>query len=453
MSMMSIFRKDLEKFKKNISEAYLRANFEFDPSTLDDEIAMKIRWNPKPDKIRRANEYTYRLKEISPRQIKFIVQRLTLYLPVLFLFMSVGITVMIGGWLAALNRDFNLALFSLPSGIGLFLIGFIFFCYDTTPCHIFDLSLGYYWKGRNKISPIDMKKVKNRCRLQDIHAIQLLEEYVVDGYIYELNLVLKDGKRLNVIDLKEQAYFRSEAQRLGQFLNIPVWDATYGCQKCTKIEKSKSHLRTVKFNPSPLNDKIAMKTQWKPVKVGGGTNIRTHRLKEISPRRIEYIARGSVLCLLVVFVLLVVSIFVGISVIIAGGIAEFSRDSELIFFCIGPVIIGFSIIFLFFHYNTTPYIFDLNLGYYWEGRNKISPIDMKKVKNRCRLQDIHAIQLLERYCNDSGLYYSYELNLVLKDGKRLNVMDHSRRAHIRSDAQRLGQFLKVPIWDAIFEEV
>jgi Fe2+ transport system protein B len=49
--------------------------------------------------------------------------------------------------------------------------------------------------------------------------------------------------------------------------------------------------------------------------------------------------------------------------------------------------------------------------------------------------------------------YIYELNLVLKDGKRLNVMDHSRRAHIRSDAQRLGQFLKVPIWDAIFEEV
>ncbi|MGD9320846.1 MAG: hypothetical protein PVH99_12810, partial [Desulfobacteraceae bacterium] len=46
-------------------------------------------------------------------------------------------------------------------------------------------------------------------------------------------------------------------------------------------------------------------------------------------------------------------------------------------------------------------------------------------------------------------YYSYELNLVLRDSKRTNVMDHGDYEKLREDAQTLSQFLEKPVWDAI----
>jgi hypothetical protein len=45
-------------------------------------------------------------------------------------------------------------------------------------------------------------------------------------------------------------------------------------------------------------------------------------------------------------------------------------------------------------------------------------------------------------------YYSYELNLVLDDGSRINVVDHGNLDRLRSDAQTLSRFLDKPVWDA-----
>jgi len=41
------------------------------------------------------------------------------------------------------------------------------------------------------------------------------------------------------------------------------------------------------FDPSGLNDPIAMQTQWTPVK-SGGANFRTHKLVSIDPNRLEF---------------------------------------------------------------------------------------------------------------------------------------------------------------------
>ncbi len=45
-------------------------------------------------------------------------------------------------------------------------------------------------------------------------------------------------------------------------------------------------------------------------------------------------------------------------------------------------------------------------------------------------------------------YYSYELNLVLDDGSRINVVDHGNLDRLRGDAQTLSRFLDKPVWDA-----
>ena len=46
-------------------------------------------------------------------------------------------------------------------------------------------------------------------------------------------------------------------------------------------------------------------------------------------------------------------------------------------------------------------------------------------------------------------FYSYEINLVLKNGRRVNVADHGDLDSLRADADMLANFLEVPVWDAL----
>lgn len=66
------------------------------------------------------------------------------------------------------------------------------------------------------------------------------------------------------------------------------------------------------------------------------------------------------------------------------------------------------------------------------------------------LREVRALQLVREFVRgNKRSYYSYELNLVCADGRRLNVTDHGTLHAIRTDAYALADFLGVPIWDAI----
>ncbi len=47
------------------------------------------------------------------------------------------------------------------------------------------------------------------------------------------------------------------------------------------------------------------------------------------------------------------------------------------------------------------------------------------------------------------MFWSYELNLVLRNGKRINLIDHGNQRDIRWDAGNLSRMIGVPIWDFI----
>ena len=47
------------------------------------------------------------------------------------------------------------------------------------------------------------------------------------------------------------------------------------------------------------------------------------------------------------------------------------------------------------------------------------------------------------------MFWSYELNLVLRDGKRINLIDHRNQREICWDAGDLSRMMDVPIWDFI----
>ena len=212
----------------------------------------------------------------------------------------------------------------------------------------------------------------------------------------------------------------------------------------SKFDKNKPQ-----FDPSTLNDEVAMKTQWRPAK-GGGTNMCTHSLKEVSPRRVEFKARGMALFFPGIFMV------AGIGVIIGMTIGGLNQNITMLYFGISCGSIFFLVGFFILRNWMTPRVFDLNIGCYWKGRKEPAHIDMQSIKEHCRLRDIHAIQFLQEYCRSSSAnggnssYFSYELNLVLKDGNRLNVVDHAKRSLIRTDAEKLSQFLDVPVWDATF---
>ncbi len=175
----------------------------------------------------------------------------------------------------------------------------------------------------------------------------------------------------------------------------------------------------------------------------------THVLKEAAPGRVEFKARGMALLFPVFF------IAVGIGVIITAGLFWFKQgDKEIVFLGLFGFVFFLAGLFILRAWMT-PRVFDRSTGFYWRGRKIPDNSNVQSIKECCRLIDIHAIQLLDEYIRSSSdngrntSFYSYELNLVLKDGKRLNVVDHGKLSLIRDDAAKLAGFLNVPVWDVI----
>ena len=61
------------------------------------------------------------------------------------------------------------------------------------------------------------------------------------------------------------------------------------------------------------------------------------------------------------------------------------------------------------------------------------------------MDDIHAIQMIKDDGHQDETYY--ELNLVLKNQNRLNIVCHNREKTIRKQAKQLSEILSVPFWD------
>lgn len=200
------------------------------------------------------------------------------------------------------------------------------------------------------------------------------------------------------------------------------------------------------LDPASFNDPIALQTEWRPAK-GGGTNICTHVMKETSPDRIEFRATWKAKFFYSVF------LFAGLGVIGAGVNEVATKEFEggmLILFLVGAVFAMVGGLLLYF--GTRRIVFDLQSGYYYRGsKSPQQVVNPDEIKTMVRLDRIHAIQLISERCsgNKGKRYYSYELNLVLDDAERMNVVDHGDPHRLRQDAAKLAALLGVPVWDAI----
>ncbi len=206
----------------------------------------------------------------------------------------------------------------------------------------------------------------------------------------------------------------------------------------------------VTFDPSQLDDAIAMQTDWTPAKYDGAS-FRTHRLVEVDSNRLEFRASGEAKWFYLLFLLVGTGMLVGFCVYsLSTGGFSFDRNAIL------PLSIGFVFTIFggcLFYFGTAPIVFDKRKGYFWKGRKAPDDVfDRTVIKHLAELEEIHALQLISEVCSgsgDGGIHNSYELNLVLKNGKRINVVDHGKEIVLRQDAETISAFLEVPVWDAI----
>lgn len=197
------------------------------------------------------------------------------------------------------------------------------------------------------------------------------------------------------------------------------------------------------FDPSVFGDPLAAKTEWSPLR-GGGTNFRTHKGSLVEPDRFEFVATFGLYAFAGVFALI-------------GGVAPLVLYFKLLEQLHEPalhLLLLFPAIFLgaswFIGRHTgKPAVFDRREGWFWKGST--SPTEDPSVatgKDACSLSEIKALQIIpESLRSKNGSYTSWELNLVLSDGSRRNVVDHGSETALREDAAALATFLSVPLWN------
>lgn len=189
---------------------------------------------------------------------------------------------------------------------------------------------------------------------------------------------------------------------------------------------------------------IASKTSWHPLKTGG-TSFATHHLRFISDQIAVFVSKSNYRLLAVVISMIGLGTFIAIL-----GSDVFSREP------LGGVFgILASALFIFmgilvYREADKQIIFDYGEAFFWKGK-KPSALDRTyKSDTWCKLDDIAGIQLLyEHYSREHKDRVSYELNLVLRSGRRLHVIDHANLAQIQKDAHQLAGFLGIPVWDGI----
>lgn len=193
---------------------------------------------------------------------------------------------------------------------------------------------------------------------------------------------------------------------------------------------------------SHFNDPLADQVDWFPLK-GGGTNFKTHKLNQENYNRYNF--KATVGSLLFAGIFTVMGLGLPSFIIISSGLPIFSVET-LGIMSFGLLFAGVGS-FIGYRY-LRPIVFDKSVGFFWKGWKPPQMYGRDNPEGAIRLNEIYALQILAEFIrSDKSSYYSYELNLVLKDGSRHNVIDHGKLAALKNDATKLSSFLGKPLWD------
>lgn len=208
------------------------------------------------------------------------------------------------------------------------------------------------------------------------------------------------------------------------------------------------NIRVNKFEVklADTDDSVASKISWDPASPGGA-NFKTQKLTASANKVIIERSAGGLLFALVFAVPGLLAFFSGVPYALIKG----NFPLGVFMFLWGGMFGGVGLYLLSRDQKIT---FDKLAGLYYRGKGYVHS-NSKSRKQQGQLNEIHAIQLISERISSSGdgpssTFTSYELNLVFRNGERINVMDHGNREEVESSALQLGKFLDVPIWKAVY---
>ena len=200
------------------------------------------------------------------------------------------------------------------------------------------------------------------------------------------------------------------------------------------------------------NDAVVIKTKWTPL-IGGGRSYKSHKVIKVNENKLVFKTTARVALFYIflsangLFVLLLTFFGSGRGNLVVG-----------VFLGIGLIALG---VFLLMR-SRKIMTFDRRLKAFYKGKvdaeNLLNP---NLLEGYISLKKLHAVQIIKEHIegnisHEDGLsmddkrnnFFSYEINLIMDDGKRVNVVDHGNIKSIYIQATAIANLFDVPVWDA-----
>ena len=136
-----------------------------------------------------------------------------------------------------LSYHFQATFMAITVGYILFGLGLYKFSKQNIPL-VFDKKKNLYFKE------LESNQKKDETSLNNIHALQLISSNDKEKVKAELNLVLKDGKRVHVCSYENSENLhekiQEDANKIADYINKPVWNALSHSQTAKIINNNSS---------------------------------------------------------------------------------------------------------------------------------------------------------------------------------------------------------------------
>jgi hypothetical protein len=98
-------------------------------------------------------------------------------------------------------------------------------------------------------------------------------------------------------------------------------------------------------------------------------------------------------------------------------------------------------------------LYDVSVPIKFNRRNSTLVKGRGKRRKTIYFSEIHALQLIQVRVSgsDGPAYRNHQLNIIFKDGTRMNIVTYYRPDRAREDANVISQYIGRPLWDAVRE--
>ena len=205
--------------------------------------------------------------------------------------------------------------------------------------------------------------------------------------------------------------------------------------------KNKANIEQWKLDSFQKEDTVAKNTSWLPLKKWG-INIKSHNLEE-SDGILKYSISLQFIALYGIFI--AIGGFMSLWWLLSWYSNKTIEQDNIMVIIFWLIYSGIGLYFLL-KSRKNRWVFDRYVWFAYVG--KLPDIIQTSGDNTViSLSQIHAIQIIPEWVSGKNSFVSYEINIVLKDFSRHNIVDHGNIKKIREDAEKISMFLGVRMWD------